>query len=361
MIELNLWYASAKVSNNIKIKLLQELESVYNIFDYVQNFKYEKNINKNIVKVINNFKIAWDKEKISNMKNKMLKDNIKIINYMEKEYPAKLRNYEDAPAILFYKGNIEKFSVIKSAAIVGSRKCSIYGMKVTKIISEVLAENNVMVVSGMAKGIDYYAHLYCIENNGFTTAILGSGIDVVYPKQNKKIYDIISKDGCVISEFLPGTPPLSYNFPRRNRIISGLSDIVIVVEAGEKSGSLITTEIALEQGKDVVAVPGSIFSKESIGTNKIIKEGAYVFTNVEDILDYIGIEKIKLNNNKDNNVISKNSLQGKVYNVLSHEPKHIDDLLKLMDIDIKHLYEVLFELQLKKEIICLAGNYYVKS
>ncbi len=227
------------------------------------------------------------------MKNKILQDNIKIINYMEKEYPSQLRNYEDAPAVLFYKGNIEKVNILKSAAIVGSRKCSIYGMKVTKIISETLADNNIMVVSGMAKGIDYYAHLYCIENKGFTTAILGSGIDVVYPKQNKKIYDIISEDGCIISEFLPGTPPLSYNFPRRNRIISGLSDIVIVVEAGEKSGSLITTEIALEQGKDVVAVPGSIFSRESIGTNKIIKEGAYVFTTVEDILNYMGIEKIK--------------------------------------------------------------------
>ncbi len=186
MIELNLWYASAKVSNNIKTKLLQEFKSVSNIFDYVQNFKYEKNVNRNIVKVINNFKIAWNKEKIKNMKNKILQDNIKIINYMEKEYPSQLRNYEDAPAVLFYKGNIEKVNILKSAAIVGSRKCSIYGMKVTKIISETLADNNIMVVSGMAKGIDYYAHLYCIENRGFTTAILGSGIDVVYPKQNKK-------------------------------------------------------------------------------------------------------------------------------------------------------------------------------
>lgn len=121
------------------------------------------------------------------MKNKILQDNIKIINYMEKEYPSQLRNYEDAPAVLFYKGNIEKLNILKSAAIVGSRKCSTYGMKVTKIISETLADNNIMVVSGMATGIDYYAHLYCIENKGFTTAILGSGIDVVYPKQNKNI------------------------------------------------------------------------------------------------------------------------------------------------------------------------------
>ncbi|EJO5348191.1 DNA-protecting protein DprA [Clostridium botulinum] len=361
MIELNLWYANVKLSNNIKIKLLEEFKSLSNIFDYVSNFKYEKNINKNIIKIVNNLKRGWDEDKIKNIQINMLKHNIKVVNYMEKLYPSKLRNYEDAPAVIFYKGNIEKVDQVKSAAIVGSRKCSIYGMKVTKIISEALADNNIMVVSGMAKGIDYYAHLYCIENEGFTTAILGSGIDVVYPKQNKKIYDIISKDGCIISEFLPGTPPFAYNFPRRNRIISGLSDIVIVVEAGEKSGSLITTEIALEQGKDVVAVPGSIFSKESIGTNKIIKEGAYVFTAVEDILNYMGIEKIIINNNKGKNMALKDGLQGKVYSVLSHEPKHIDDLLKLMDIDIKHLYEVLFELQLKKEIICLAGNYYVKA
>ncbi|WP_251860287.1 DNA-processing protein DprA [Clostridium sp. Marseille-Q2269] len=360
MIELNLWYASAKVSNNIKTKLLQEFKCVSNIFDYVINFKCEESINPNIIKVINNFKMAINREKIKDMKQKMLQGNIKIINYMENLYPSKLRNYDDAPAVLFYKGNIEKLNILKSAAIVGSRKCSVYGMKVTKIISEALTDNNIMIVSGMAKGIDYYSHFYCIENKGFTTAVLGSGIDVVYPKQNKKIYNIISDDGCIISEFLPGTPPFSYNFPRRNRIISGLSDIVIVVEAGEKSGSLITTEIALEQGKDVVAVPGSIFSSESIGTNKIIKEGAYVFTTVEDILNYMGIEKIK-RNNKNNDVALKDSMQGKVYNILSHEPKHIDDILKLMDIDIKHLYEVLFELQLKKQIICLAGNYYVKS
>lgn len=133
MVELNLWYANAKVSNNIKTKLLQEFKSVSNIFDYVQNFRYKENINKNIVKVINNFKIAWNKEKIKNMKNKILQDNIKIINYMEKEYPSQLRNYEDAPAVLFYKGNIEKLNILKSAAIVGSRKCSTYGMKVTKL------------------------------------------------------------------------------------------------------------------------------------------------------------------------------------------------------------------------------------
>ena len=136
----------------------------------------------------------------------------------------------------------------------------------------------------MAKGIDTFAHESCLDNESYTCAVLGSGLDIIYPKQNLKIFNKIVEKGAVISEFVPGTPPYAYNFPQRNRIISALSDIIIVVEAGEKSGSLITANLALEQGKDVMAVPGSIFSYESKGTNKLIKDGAFPLTSANAIL-----------------------------------------------------------------------------
>ncbi len=184
-------------------------------------------------------------------------------------------------------------------SIVGSRKYSNYGKDVTKIICSDLCANNINIISGMAKGIDTFAHESCLNNEGYTCAVLGSGLDIVYPKENIKIFNKIVEKGCVISEFLPGTPPYAYNFPQRNRIISALSDIIIVIEAGEKSGSLITANLALEQGKDVMAVPGSIFSDESKGTNKLIKDGAFPLTCTNDIFNLIGIE---MKNQKDTTV-----------------------------------------------------------
>ena len=184
-----------------------------------------------------------------------------------------------------------------------------------------------------------------------------SGIDVVYPKENKRIYDMILRSGCIISEFLPGTKPYHYNFPIRNRIISGLSNIVIVVEASESSGSLITANLALEQGKGVVAVPGSIFSNQSKGTNKLIRDGAYPFTEFDDLFAFIGIS-YKISENK--NMKKLEGIKKRISDIISDTPIHIDDIFVRTNIDIKRLYEVLFELQLENVVICLSGNYYVK-
>jgi len=215
------------------------------------------------------------------------------------------------------------------------------------------------IISGMAKGIDSIAHKAAINNNINTVAVLGSGIDVIYPKENYRLYhEILENGGCIISEFPLGTPPLSRNFPMRNRIISGMCELLIVTEGGEKSGTLITVGAALEQGKNVIAVPGSIFSSESKGTNKLIRDGAYIYTDIEDVLSLLNISRISMDNKSISTVKSK--LEEKIYKIIDDNPIHIDKIIKLVDIDINQLYKLLFELQVKEEILCLGGNFYVR-
>lgn len=237
-------------------------------------------------------------EKITNeiLDKKYRKDLEKYIEYMEKykidiitihdkEYPNKLKNIYDPPVVLFTKGNKDILNNV-SIGIVGCRECSQYGINVTQKISYELAKENITIISGMAKGIDSYAHIGCLKAEGNTVAVLGSGLDRIYPKENMKLYnDILSKGGLILSEYIIGTKPDKMNFPARNRIISGLSDGIVVVEAKEKSGTLITVDFALEQGKDIFVVPGNITSQNSIGTNELIKQGAKCITSIQDIIE----------------------------------------------------------------------------
>ena len=187
--------------------------------------------------------------------------------------------------------------------------------------------------------------------------MLGCGLDVVYPRENYKLYHKMFECGCVLSEFVPGTKPEHYNFPIRNRIISGLSDLVLIIEAGEKSGSLITAGLALDQGKDVMAVPGSIVSSNSKGSNRLLHDGAHVFTQIEDVFELLNMN---YNMVKNQNKPFSDDLHNKIISVLSDKPQHIDEIINITHIDIKQLYELLFELQLDNQILCLSGNFYVK-
>ena len=355
MNDYEIWFCLVKLSPKIKLKLINDFHDIEKIWYYgVQNKKSEY-LKKNLLDILSN---AWNESEIDNVKRKLEINEIKAISFWENEYPKKLKNYDDAPFTLFYKGNIMPLNEGYNISIVGSRKYSNYGKDVTKIICRDLCANNINIISGMAKGIDTFAHESCLNNEGYTCAVLGCGLDIVYPKENTKIFKEIIKRGSVISEFLPGTQPYAYNFPLRNRIISALSDIIIVIEAGEKSGSLITANLALEQGKDVMAVPGSIFSEESKGTNKLIKDGAFPLTSTNDIFNLMGIE---IKNQKDTTVRSfKSEIQKGIYSIINDSPLHINDIIRITNIDIKQLYEVLFEMQIKNEILCLSGNYYVR-
>lgn len=210
---------------------------------------------------------------------------IKTIKINDKEYPKKLKQLENPPKQIYVLGNssiLNNFSI----AIVGCRLCSDYGKKMAQSIAYNLARYNINVVSGLAIGIDTNAHIGCLMNKGKTIAVVAHGLDMIYPTQNIDLAnEIIESGGAIISEYPVGVTPKKENFPERNRLISGLSDGVVVIEAKEKSGALITVECALEQGKDVFAVPGNINSVNSIGTNNLIKEGAKITTCVNDILE----------------------------------------------------------------------------
>lgn len=214
--------------------------------------------------------------------------NISIVKRTDAEYPDSLIGIKNAPNILYCIGDVSLLNK-KSLAVVGSRKCSEYGRQTAMKIAKTAAENDIVVVSGMARGIDSFGHLGALRNGGKTIAVLGSGVNVCYPAANRKLYEEICEKGLVISETEPDTKPMPYMFPMRNRIISGLSSGVAVVEAGTSSGSLITAEIAAEQGRDVFAVPGNINSPYSLGTNKLLTDGAIPIATVDDIFTGIGI------------------------------------------------------------------------
>lgn len=219
------------------------------------------------------------------------KSDINICGIYDDEYPYLLKNIYDPPYILYYRGKLPGNSC-RMCSIVGSRKSTSYGRKIAVETGKALGRNGVVVVSGMALGADSCAHSGCLDGKGITVAVLGSGVDVCTPVSNRKLMNsILESGGCVLSEYSPGTPGYGSNYPRRNRIISGMTEAVVVIEADLRSGTSITASMALEQGRDVFALPGNINSALSRGTNRLIKEGAIPLTEVADILEAFDIEE----------------------------------------------------------------------
>lgn len=276
-----IWLSLIKnLGSKRKLKLLELYKNPEGIYKLTK----EELININgIGEAIANDIIISKNEKILNYHIKYMKENnIKIININEREYPQALKKIYDPPISLYVKGNIEKLNN-KNIGIVGCRECTTYGKKSAEYFSYNLSKQNINIVSGLAKGIDSYAHLGSL-NTGNTIAVLGNGLDMIYPKENLELAnEIIKRGGTIISEYPCGTKPDKMKFPARNRIISGISSGIIVIEAKEKSGTLITVDFALEQGRDVFVVPGNINSINSVGTNDLIKQGARVVTTYEDV------------------------------------------------------------------------------
>lgn len=282
---------------------------------------------------------------------------INIITFENDNYSKMLTSIHDPPYILYYMGRIEVLNNL-GIAVIGSRTATSYGKIQARRFSQELAKMKITVVSGMARGIDTEAHKGALEAGGVTVAVLGSGLNVIYPAENSKVFYDIVQGGVVISEYPPDTAPEAGNFPVRNRIISGLSRGVLIVEARIKSGALITADFALEQGRDVFAVPGPVSSKNSEGTNGLIKQGAKLVSVVEDITEEYGIIKERLV--IQDQLFELDGEESKVIEYISSEPLHIDELIHITGMNLGLLSAVLIKLEMKGIITVLAGNYYVK-
>lgn len=309
------------------------------------------------------------------------KAGIGFVTVDEKEYPGRLRDIPDAPPFLFFKGELPGDNE-PAVAMVGSRKCSIYGREMCLKFSESLAAAGIDIISGMAAGVDGFAHRGAIKAGGKTYAVLGCGVDVCYPAMNKDIFDTLSgkRDfrrtgadnneagnksyGGIISEYYPGDKALPYNFPQRNRIISGLCDILLVVEAGKKSGTFITVDHALEQGREIFAIPGRIGDTVSDGCNSLIKNGAMMATEPDDIIEELKNHyEMLLTVEKKKKKTVKEKLSGEekeVYDRLEPVPIGINEISGLTGVGFDRLSMILISLELKGLIKEVGKNLYIK-
>jgi len=273
-------------------------------------------------------------------------------------YPPRLRHIQHPPPVLYVKGTIlprDEWAV----AIVGTRRATTYGKEVTRRLSGDLARNGVTVVSGMARGIDSYAHRAALDAGGRTIAVLGSGVDVVYPPENARLASRIREQGALVSEYSMGTRPEGRNFPPRNRIISGMSLGTLVTEAGKGSGALITADYALEQGREAFAVPGSTFKPSCIGTNGLIQRGeAKLVTDVKNVLEELNLCSIT-QQVEVQEIIPSNAIESNLLRHISAEPVHIDDLGRVTGLPITQVSSVLTLMELKGMVRQVGGMNYV--
>ncbi len=314
----------------------------------------------------------WSIEEAKAEIAKAKKENVVILTYLDEEYPNYLREFDDMPPVLYVKGNLETLNYNKSVAIVGSRAASINGRKTASRIAHDLTENDVCVVSGMAKGIDAAAHkgaLYAFSQTGKTIAVLGTGVDVIYPPENKELYEQICKNGCIISEFALGSQANPKQFPRRNKTVCALSDAVLVVEAGAKSGSLITAEFAIDMKKTLFAVPGTPGESRSTGSNLLIKRGANLVDCADDILPFLkgnkearpikkeqAIQKSLVFENNDVNYSEQEKAPESLVDFLTVDGVDIDELIRLSGKTAQEVFGEILELELSGVAERLPGN-----
>lgn len=317
-------------------------------------------VGENLAETITSF----DVDKAIQQEKKLIAlNNVSILTFQDDNYPENLKKIYDPPPVLYMKGNLAKSDIV-AVAIVGTRTPSRYGKLVTEKVSSQLAERGVTIISGMASGIDSIAHRAAILVKGRTIAVFGCGVNMTYPAENINLKEKILENGAIISEFPMNTKPERMNFPMRNRIISGLSLGTIVIEAAEKSGALITSDFALEQGKDVFAVPGNINSPKSKGTNHLIKMGAKLIDNADDVIEEFPYEIKTLlqtgNKQKEKTEVPDLSdEENKIYTLLSEEEIHIDTLIQESQLPSQKVSAVLIQLELKDVIKQQSGKMFV--
>lgn len=309
--------------------------------------------------------------------SKFISSGVSVVQYFDKEYPEKLLNIENPPRTLFYYGELPKDD-IASIAVIGARNCSEYGRYMAKIISEGLCLEGIQIISGMALGIDGIAQMSALNSGGRSFGILGSGVDICYPRANKELYERLKNSGGVISEYPIGVAPQNRHFPARNRIISGLSDGVVVVEAKHKSGTIITVDAALSQGKDIFAVPGRATDALSVGCNGLIKQGAFPVQSSDDILDIVcsyrdkkqtidmdykkSLKKYEKRAEKlAEKKIELESDENMVYSCFDFDPISVSEIADRIDMDISKVSCLLIGLEMKGYLREVGRNSYVRA
>ena len=315
------------------------------------------------VKVASEIRKGPSEQAVKNELSSLEKSGGRIITLEDEAYPPRLRDIYDPPALLYLKGELKKEDEL-AISIVGSRKTTPYGRWITEKISQTLVRYGVTIVSGMARGVDSVAHWGAISGGGRTLAVLGCGVDVVYPPENRNLFSKIIEQGAVLSEFPMGSPPEGGHFPKRNRIISGLSMGVVVVEAGPDSGSLITANFALEQGREVFAIPGNVGAGGSRGTNRLIKDGAKLVESSEDILEEI-LPQWKREKERIEEVKPRGpelSEEEKIlYEMLGETPLHIDAMIRESKFEPGKVSSLLLNLELKGLISQWPGKCFSKK
>jgi DNA processing protein len=281
--------------------------------------------------------------------------NAGVITIRDTEYPPLLKNISDPPIVLYKKGPLE--AGISTLAIVGSRKATFEGMNLAEKVGETLSSVGITIVSGLARGIDAAAHRGALKEKGKTVAVLGCGIDICYPSENRRLFNAIGEAGLILTEYAPGEEPLPYHFPERNRIIAGLSKGVLVVEASQKSGSLITARLGLEYGREVMAVPGSVFREEYKGANALIKQGAKLVENINDILatSFPGYEP------KQKEPLNITPEEKQIFSHIGLEKVHIDEIIEKSDMKAKQVMAILTRLEIKEIIREVPGGFYIRK
>ncbi|MBR1597479.1 MAG: DNA-processing protein DprA [Lachnospiraceae bacterium] len=346
--EINyLWYWLCNIEGMGRTtirRLLEEYETPRNIYyednDIIMEFLHR---NQRVKTTVSQYVTSKNKDSIIYSYEKLSAKGVTFIHMGSEDYPLRLKNIPDPPLCLYYKGRLPNDDK-KSIAIIGARNSTNYGRQMARIFGRELSKNNIAVISGLARGIDGMAHRGAIEGGGYTMGVLGCGIDVVYPQENYDLFIEMEKNGGIISESNIGIKPYAALFPQRNRIISGLSDGILVVEAREKSGTFITVDQGLEQGKEVFALPGRLIDDSSKGCNNLIKMGAHFVSDIADVLEVLDEQSFTdctvnetgngINNDKISRIFEnehvKNLLapaEKMVYSVLSVDPKYIDNII----------------------------------
>lgn len=352
------WLSAIRPLSDKKKRLLREEygdgKTIYNIEEI--HLRFLNFLESRDVDTILRSKKEWEIEKCW---EKLQEQGIRMIPYFSEEYPKKLTNISQPPYALYVKGSLPRENQV-SVAIVGARRCTHYGEQIALEYGEALASEGIQIISGMARGIDGAGQRGALNAGGATYGVLGCGVDICYPRENIGLYMDIQQKGGIISEQIPGQPPLPAYFPERNRIISGLADVVLVIEAKEKSGSLITADMALEQGKDVYALPGPVTSSMSLGCHRLIRQGAGILISPEDLLIELGINIVNQGQIIDKNEKVLESTENMVYSCLGLFPKGMSQLLEETGLNVQELLEQLITLEMKGYVKEISKNYYVK-